>query len=207
MSTWAPIPLRTSSATPSRTVRTGKREAQRVLNEMISEAERGLSVRTSATVGDLLEQWFDFAARDFSPKTVKETRGFIDRNLLPALGTVPLSKLKAGDLDRFYRKLSVDGESRSGPLAPGTVRRIHGILRRALGQGLKWGWIGCQRRQPGCRDHAAACASARHQSTVLRRSGTPAPSSRCDVARTRVLSHAVGCDWGEAVRDRRAAME
>ena len=53
----------------SRTVRTGKREAQRVLNEMISEAERGLSVRTSATVGDLLERWFDFAARDFSPKT------------------------------------------------------------------------------------------------------------------------------------------
>jgi integrase len=126
----------------SRTVSTGKREAQRVLNEMISEAERGLSVRTSATVGDLLEQWFEFAARDFSPKTVKETRGFIDRNLLPALGTVPLSKLKAGDLDRFYRKLSVDGGSRSGPLAPGTVRRIHGILRRALGQGLKWGWIG-----------------------------------------------------------------
>lgn len=126
----------------SRTVCTGKREAQRVLNEMISEAERGLSVRTSATVGDLLEQWFDFAARDFSPKTVKETRGFMDRNLLPALGTVPLSKLKAGDLDCFYRKLSVDGGSRSGPLAPGTVRRIHVILRRALGQGLKWGWIG-----------------------------------------------------------------
>ena len=76
----------------SRTVRTGKREAQRVLIEMISEAERGLSVRTSATVGDQLEQWFGFAARDFSPKTVKETRGFMDRNLLPALGTVPLSK-------------------------------------------------------------------------------------------------------------------
>ncbi len=126
----------------SRTVRTGKREAQRVLNEMISEAERGLSVRTSATVGDLLKRWFDFAARDFSPKTVKGTRGFIDRNLLPALGSVPLSKLRASDLDRFYRKLSVDGGSRSGPLAPGTVRRIHGILRRALGQGLKWGWIG-----------------------------------------------------------------
>ena len=55
----------------SRTVRTGKREAQRVLNEMISEAERGLSVRTSASVGDLLEKWFDFAARDFSPKRSK----------------------------------------------------------------------------------------------------------------------------------------
>ena len=108
-------PVTNKQRDASRTVRAGKREAQRVLkNEMISKAERGLSVRTSATVGDLLEQWFDFAARDFSPKTVKETRGFIDRNLRPALGPVPLSKLKASDLDRFYRKLSVDGGSRSG---------------------------------------------------------------------------------------------
>ena len=27
-------------------------------------------------------------------------------------------------------------------LAPGTVRRVHGILRRALSQGVKWGWLG-----------------------------------------------------------------
>ena len=27
-------------------------------------------------------------------------------------------------------------------MAPGTIRRIHGILRRALGQGVKWGWLG-----------------------------------------------------------------
>ena len=27
---------------------------------------------------------------------------------------------------------------RGGPLGPGTIRRIHGILRRALGQGLKF---------------------------------------------------------------------
>ena len=34
----------------TRTVRAGKREAQRVLNEMITEAERGLAVRSNATV-------------------------------------------------------------------------------------------------------------------------------------------------------------
>jgi len=126
----------------SKTVHGGKREAQRSLNEMITEAERGLSARTTATVGELIERWFEFAAQDFSPSTVKETRGFIDRNLLPTLGAVPLGRLKASDLDRFYRKLSVGGGVRGGPLAPGTIRRIHGILRRALGQGLKWGWIG-----------------------------------------------------------------
>lgn len=126
----------------TRTVRAGKREAQRVLNEMITEAERGLAVRRNATVGELLEAWFEMASGDFSPSTVKETRGFIDRNLLPTLGAVPLSKLRASELDAFYRRLQASGGSGGRPLSPATVRRIHGILRRALGQGVKWGWMG-----------------------------------------------------------------
>ncbi|WP_162942049.1 tyrosine-type recombinase/integrase [Desertimonas flava] len=126
----------------TRTVRAGKRAAQRALATMVTEAERGLVVRTNSTVGELLEAWFDQAVRDFSPKTVKETRGFIDRNLLPEIGDVPLTKLKASDLDRFYRQLQTSGGAGGRALSPATVRRIHGILRRALTQGVKWGWIG-----------------------------------------------------------------
>jgi integrase len=126
----------------TRTVRTGKREAQRALAEMVVEAERGMTARTTATVGQLLETWFEFAAPDFSPKTVKETRGYIDRSLMPALGSKSLAKLKPAELDAFYRRLLASGGSGGRPLAPGTVRRIHGILRRALNQGVKWGWIG-----------------------------------------------------------------
>lgn len=70
-----------------RTVHGGKREAQRMLAEMISEADKGLVARTTASVGDLLEAWFEMAAPGFSPKTVMETRGLLDRSLLPALVT------------------------------------------------------------------------------------------------------------------------
>jgi integrase len=126
----------------TRTVRGGKREAQTALAQMITEAERGLTVRTTATVGELLSAWIEFAAPDFSPKTVKETKGYIDRSLMPALGSLPLAKLKPADLDAFYRRLLTSGGSGGRPLAPGTVRRIHGILRRALNQGVKWGWLG-----------------------------------------------------------------
>ena len=89
----------------SRTVRGGKRAAQRVLAELVTEAERDLSVRTNATAGELIEAWFEQATRDFSPKTVKETRGFIDRNLMPAIRAVPQSRLKASDVDRLGRRL------------------------------------------------------------------------------------------------------
>jgi integrase len=126
----------------TKTVKGGKRDAERCLSEMISEAENGRSVRTTSTVGELLEKWFEFASPDFSPKTVLETRGFVNRNLLPTLGQVPLSRLAASDLDRFYRKLQKSGGASGGGLALGTIRRIHGILRRALNQGIKWGWLG-----------------------------------------------------------------
>lgn len=135
-------PLTGKKRYATRTVRGGKREAQTALAEMVTETERGLTVRTTATVGELLEAWFEFATPDFSPKTVKETRGYIDRSLMPALGSRRLAKLKPADLDAFYRRLLTSGGSGGRPLAPGTVKRIHGILRRALNQGVKWGWIG-----------------------------------------------------------------
>lgn len=51
--------------------------------------------------------------------------------------------LGTADIDRFYQKLQLPGGGRSGrALAPATVRRVHGILRRALEQALRWGWIG-----------------------------------------------------------------
>jgi integrase len=126
----------------TKTVRAGKREAQRLLNEMKVEAERGLATRTTATVGELLDRWLELAREDFSPKTTRETAGYIERNLRPALGDVRLSKLTTASLDRYYRSLLVDGGRKGRPLAPGTIRRIHGILRRALAQGVRWGWLG-----------------------------------------------------------------
>ena len=126
----------------TKTVRAGKREAQRSLNELIVEAERGLATRTTATVGELLDRWLELAREDFSPKTTREVIGYIERNLRPALGDVRLSKLTTASLDRYYRSLLVDGGRNGRPLAPGTIRRIHGILRRALAQGVRWGWLG-----------------------------------------------------------------
>ena len=78
-------PVTGKQRSDTRTVRGGKREAQRTLNAMVKDATRDLSIRTNATVGELIEAWFAPAADDFPPKAVKETRGLIDRNLLPAI--------------------------------------------------------------------------------------------------------------------------
>ncbi|MEM9749277.1 MAG: hypothetical protein AAF945_21515, partial [Actinomycetota bacterium] len=104
----------------TKSVRGGKREAQSALAAMVTEAERGAMSRTRATVGELLDAWFEFAAPDFSPKTVKETRGYIDRSLMPAFGTQSLAKLKPADLDAFYRRLLASGGVNGRSLSPAT---------------------------------------------------------------------------------------
>lgn len=75
------------------------------------------------------------------PEDALETRGVLDRYLIPALGAVPLGRLRAEQLDRYYRELRRRGGRDGRPLAPATVRRVHGTLRRALEQGVRWGWL------------------------------------------------------------------
>ncbi len=187
----------------TRTVRGGKRAAQRVLAEMVTAADRGLAVRTSATTGELIEAWFEHAASGFSPKTVKETRGFIDRTLLPAVGHVPLSKLRSSDLDRLYQRLVASGGANGAPLAPATVRRIHGILRRALAQGVRWGWIGinmaASTTPPRVPAPQIAPPSAEQLGRVLLRAASESPELACFLT----LAAATGARRSELVALRR----
>ncbi len=156
----------------TKSIRGGKRDAERALVEFAVDAQRGKLSRTNTTVAELLDAWFDQASQDFSPKTVVETRGFIDRNLRPALGTVPLTRLKAADLDRYYTRLLKNGGQAGQPLSPATIRRIHGILRRALQQAVRWGWIGA--------NPAASASPPRVNAPDIR---TPRPDEVADLFR------------------------
>lgn len=122
----------------TRTVRGTRREAQRELAAMVrtvGDQDGG----TGASVATLLERWVEQAAPDWSPPTVVHHRQVLDRYLLPHFGRIALHHLRPAEIDRFYAELR-SASSGSG-LAPATVRRIHGVLRAALAQGVKWGWL------------------------------------------------------------------
>lgn len=118
-----------------------KRQAEKALASLVSNAASE-SARSNrhVTVESLLHQWLEHASLSFSPRTTDVTRCYIDTAIVPAVGLVPVGKLTAVDLDRFYRRLLTVGGPR-GKYSPATVRRVHGILRRALGQGVLWGWL------------------------------------------------------------------
>ena len=124
-----------------RTVRGNKREASKVLAAMVAEVDRRpVTSAGKGTVAELCREWLDFTRPSFSPKTVETTRMYIEDPIVPLLGSLQVAKLTPSDLDRFYRQLLEVGRSRV-PYAPATIRRVHGIIRRALSQGVRWGWI------------------------------------------------------------------
>ncbi|MGH9171562.1 MAG: tyrosine-type recombinase/integrase [Acidimicrobiales bacterium] len=124
-----------------RTFRGSKRQAEKALAALVTEAE-SLPRRSNSdsTVERLLREWLEHASLSFSPSTVTVTSGYIDNAIVPALGSIPVAKLTATEIDRFYRKLLTVGGPR-GPYKPASIRRVHGILRRALSQGVRWGWL------------------------------------------------------------------
>jgi integrase len=122
------------------TFRGGKRDAEDALARFVQGVAGGHSAR-DATVGDLVAAWFELAKQDLSPSTIVGYQACIKRYVTPTLGDVPLDRLKVAQLDNLYAELRSGGGQARRPLATATVRQVHAILRRALQQGVKWGWI------------------------------------------------------------------
>jgi integrase len=125
----------------TRTFRGGKREAEEALAKLVTEVSGGGHAAQDTTVGDLISQWLDLAKPDLSPTTARGYDWITKTYVLPSLKDVPLARLRTSQLDRLYAKLRENGGQDGKPLSAATVRQVHAILRRALQQGVKWGWI------------------------------------------------------------------
>jgi integrase len=125
----------------TRTFRGGKREAEEALAKFTTEVAGGGHAAQDTTLGDLIRQWLDLAAPDLSPYTVRGYERIIRSYITPSLGKTALARLTTAQLDRFYAELRKRGGQNGSPLAPATVRQTHAIVRRALQQGVRWGWL------------------------------------------------------------------
>lgn len=116
----------------SKTIRTTrKREAEKAYLDFKREIEDKGSP-SNETLEKLLWDWFEFKKSEWSPYTINGYHWRIEKHIVPELGHIPLHKLRASDLDRFYTK------HRNRGLAPSSVRNYHAIIRGALEQGIKW---------------------------------------------------------------------
>lgn len=83
------------------------------------------------TVGEYLPRWLDTASHGLAPRTVTRYRSHINGHLTPALGRTRLAKLTAQQIQLLYAAKLEAG------LAVGSVRQMHAVLRRALGEAAR----------------------------------------------------------------------
>ncbi len=115
---------------------TGTRgQAESALSDLVVDVERRQAKSHAGSVGDLLTRWLADIESTRSPSTMREHRRSVERNILPAVGSVRLDRLTARHLDDLYRSLLARG------LSPASVRRHHAILSAALGRAMKWEWL------------------------------------------------------------------
>jgi integrase len=135
-----------------------RRQAASALSRLVADVERKQATTNHvASVRDLLTRWLADIEPTRSLGTMREHRRSIERNILPAIGSVRLDRLTARHLDDLYRSLLARG------LSPASVRRHHAILSAALRRAVKWDWLATNPAEraspPGLSRHTATAPS------------------------------------------------
>src|SRR5262249_43873541 len=103
---------------------------------LIAEQQSGGAIDPNKiSLGQFLDRFqTDWVVNHVSPHS-RERYGYVLNHVRQHLGTRLLQKLRPTDLAGFYATLAREG------LAPRTIRLIHTVLHRALGQAKIWGVI------------------------------------------------------------------
>lgn len=138
------------------------REAvQKELTTALRAQQQGLPVAPERqTVRQFLESWLTECVRpSVRPRTFVSYSQLVKVHIAPGLGHIVLSRLSPQDVQAFLngklkarrgnlsKRKPKESEAKSGEqknaetLSPRTVQYLYAVLRRALGQALKWGLV------------------------------------------------------------------
>jgi integrase len=140
-----------------------KKEAETALNDVLGELQHGTYVQPARiTLAEFLnDEWLPAIEHTVRPTTLVGYRCNVAAHLTYGFGATPLQKLTPSAINRLYIKLlseprmsrkkpkdkpkeedkkeSAEPEEQPKPLSPTTVRHIHALLHRALGDAVRWG--------------------------------------------------------------------
>lgn len=115
-----------------------QKEVRQKLTGITAEIDDGTYMEpTKDTVSEWLDTWVEtYVKYSVKAYTFDSYERTCNNHIKPALGNVKLSSLTAPQIQQFYNSLLTEKQ-----LSAKTVKNIHGILHRALGQALKLGMI------------------------------------------------------------------
>jgi integrase len=80
----------------------------------------------------LADTWSPHKRRQVRATTAYRYAWFVDRYIQPAIGHLPLRRLRADHLDSLYDRLARSGGRDGNGLAPKTILEVHAVIRAAL---------------------------------------------------------------------------
>ena len=113
----------------------GRREdAMRLQDELEQKVVEGTHTTSSITLSDYLHEWFKHHERTVAPTTASTYEAILRLHLKPSLGGVKLNDLRPKHIQDYY-------DHKLQTLTPRSVEQHHSVLRRALEQAVRWGYI------------------------------------------------------------------
>jgi integrase len=115
-----------------------REDAERALVHLVGRVHSGTYLEPSKqTVGEYLNGWLKGAKVDLRPSSVPFYEIAVEKYVNPRIGSAKLDKLTAQTLNLLYAELLESGRCHGeGGLAVATVRRVHSIIRKALGDAV-----------------------------------------------------------------------
>ena len=113
-----------------------QKECRQKLTAALKSVDEGSYIKTQRyTVAQWLDEWLSTYCKGLKPATVSGYRSKIETRIKPYIGNSTLSALTNVQIQKFYNKLQT-GDKEHKPLSPKSIQSIHGILHKALDQGV-----------------------------------------------------------------------
>lgn len=115
-----------------------RKDAEQAMAETLAKANRGVVLpSTRLTVGAYLDQWLASVKPTLEVAAWTNYRTCVDRYVRRGVGGVDLAKLTGAMLSAHYAALIAGGGRAGRPLSPTTVRTVHRVINKALGDAVR----------------------------------------------------------------------
>lgn len=112
---------------------TSEKEAKEARDKARAAIHSGTFVTPNrVTVEEFLNEWIELHALSLKPATAMHYRNRIALYLVPRIGKLKLTTLRATDIQKLYRDLLREGGSKGQPLSATSVMNVGAVLKKAL---------------------------------------------------------------------------
>ena len=137
-----PDPFTQKRVRKYRTVKGTKKEAEKIMYEMVTEIEKGCYVPDQKiTVKEWIDKWMEvYAIPNLSPTTLCGYEGMIRRYINPLLGNMQVQELTTLAVQAWVNRIKIS-PSTGNELSAATVKHVYHVLKGAMDKAVLAGII------------------------------------------------------------------